>query len=612
MTDWFFVSYIRKAIYFFTLTIGQTLWDTPVILVGSGTKDKWPSLVKRIQAIIGGQQSFIEPSPEVEKLAQKFAQEFICKHAVENEQAEHTKTFEAVDLNSLQNHQVRPIGGEHLGFSFFKKLRLHQCLKSCGFSKRQIEVAMLLIIGRLVHPGSEMHLYRWAQHLSGLDELIGTDFQRLSPNSLYKVGDLLYEHKDEIEAHLRVRENDLFSLKETIILYDMTNTYFEGQAARNPKARFGRSKEKRSDCRLLTLGLVIDGQGFPKTSQVFAGNQSEPVTLLQMVNALRQKDPTLRHFDRAQYKQAQDTADNCKPTVVIDAGIATEDNLKELKGHCHYIAVSRKKMAVPDADDCIVIKETKQNKVEAKRIAGDDEVVLYCKSNLKQKKEHSMQGRLRQNFEEQLAHLAKSIHKKGCTKRYGKVLERLGRLKEKYKQIARFYEIHVEERDGLASRIYWKYLKEQADQRFSGAYFLRTDRFDLSEKEIWSIYIMLTQLEDAFRTLKTDLQLRPIFHQKEKRSDAHIFITLLAYHLLHSIRTSLKQGGMNMSWRQIRDRMAMHCRVTNRINTQKGQLLFIRKCTEPEDFHKTIYDMLAIERAPCKTKKYTVKICSDL
>lgn len=565
-------------------------------------KAKWPSLVRRIQALIQGQTTFIEPEPEVEKLAQKFAQEFVLRHAIENApEAEGTK-FESVDLDSLQNHQVRRIGSEHLGLSFFKKLHLDRLLKSLGFSKRQIEIAMLLIIGRLAHPGSERHLHRWAQHISGLDELIGTDFDRLSLNSLYKVGDLLYENKDAIEAHLRARENDLFSLNETIILYDLTNTFLEGQAASNPKAKFGRSKEKRSDCRLLTLGLVIDGKGFPKTSRVFAGNQGEPATLLEMVNALRKKDPTL---------QAQDTATNHKPTVVIDAGIATEENIKELKKHYHYIAVSRKKTTAPDMDDCIVIKQTKQNKVEAKRIIDNDEAMLYCKSGLKRKKEHSMQDRLRQNFEEQLDHLAKSIRKKGCTKRYDKVLERLGRLKEKYKSIARFYQIQVEEKNKLAIRISWDYLKEQADQRFSGAYFLRTDRFDLSEKEIWSIYIMLTQLEDAFRTLKTDLQLRPIFHQKEHRSEAHIFITLLAYHLLHSIRTSLKQHGMNMSWRQIRDRMSTHCRVTNRIKAKKKQIIFIRKCTEPEDFHKVVYDALAISRAPCKTKKYTLKICSD-
>ncbi len=140
---------------------------------------------------------------------------------------------------------------------------------------------------------------------------------------------------------------------------------------------------------------------------------------------------------------------------------------------------------------------------------------------------------------------------------------------------------------------------------------MRTDRFDLSEKDIWSIYIMLTQLEDSFRTLKSELLLRPVFHQKENRSDAHIFITLLAYHLLHSIRSCLKQKGIRLSWRQIRDRMSTHCRLTNRIKTKAGHTLFIRKCSEPEDFHKTIYEILGLEHIPCKTKKHMLKICSD-
>lgn len=554
-------------------------------------KEKWPTLTKRIEAIVQGQKALFKTETEIEGLAQKFAQQFIDKHAVETE----INQFETVDIKTLQNHRVRRIGGEYLGVTFFNELHLHQCLKACGFSKRQIEIAMLLIIGRLVHPGSERHLHRWAQHYSGLDELIGTDFTHLSLNSLYKVSDLLNDKKNVIETHLRNRENDLFSLNETIILYDLTNTYLEGQAASNPKAKFGRSKEKRSDCRLLTLGLVIDGNGFPKTSQVFSGNQSEPGTLLEMVNTLREKDPT----------------DTQKPTVVIDAGLATEDNLSALKKDYHYIAVSRKKIDPPASDDCILIKETKQNKVEAKRITGDDEVLLYCKSKLKQQKEQSIQGRLEQNFEEQLNLIAKSIHKKGGTKRWDKVLERIARLKEKYKQVARFYQIHVEERDKLAIRVTWEHLKEQSDQQFSGAYFLRTDRFDLSEKEIWSIYVMLTQVEDAFRTLKSDLHMRPVFHQKEGRSDAHIFITVLAYHLLHSIRTTLKQSGINMSWQQIRDRMATHCRVTNRIKTKEGHTLFSRKCTEPEAFHKTTYDALSIDHVPCKTIEYKIKICSD-
>jgi transposase len=565
------------------------------LLLSLGTlpisKARWPRLAKRIEAIIREQTSLIKEAPEIEALAQRFSQEFIRKHAIESDM----DNLQSIHIDSVQNHRIRQIGAEYLGVSFFNKLDLGQCLTDCGFTKRQVEIAMLLVIGCLVHPGSERHLHSWAQHLSGLEEIIKTDFNHLSLNSLYKVIDMIYEHKTAIETHLRKREKDIFSLEETIILYDLTNTYFEGQALSNKKAKFGRSKEKRSDCRLLTLGLVIDSQGFPKTSQLFSGNQSEPETLLDMVKSLYEKDPTT----------------NNKPTVVIDAGIATDDNLEKLKRDFHYIAVSRKKMPAPGSDECIVIKQTKQNKVEAQRFTEQGEVFLYCKSSLKGQKEKSMQNRLEENFEAQLVHLSKSIHKKGCTKRYDKVLEKIGRLKEKYRSIARFYHIDVEERDAFASKITWEYLKEQSDTRFSGTYFLRTDRSDLAENEIWSIYTMLTEVEEAFRSLKSDLSMRPVFHQKERRSDAHIFITLIAYHLLHSIRSNLKQTGINMGWQNIRKRMATHCRVTNRFLTEQGNTLFVRKCSEPEDFHKDIYHALNLNHVPVKEKRYMLKICSD-
>ena len=333
-------------------------------------KSKWPRLVRRIKGILQGQTVFFKESAEIEILAARCAHRYMEKHAQETDFA----PIQTVNMDSLENHHVRTIGAEYLGVSFFKELGVPECLKSCGLTRRQIEIAMLLVIGRLVHPGSERHLYQWAQHLSGLDELIGTDFSRLSLNSLYKVTDVLFEHKATIESHLRARENTLFSLDETIILYDLTNTYFEGQVSGNTKARFGRSKEKRSDCRLLTLGLVVDGQGFPKASQVFSGNQSEPETLLEMVNSLHTQDPTHHR----------------KPTVVIDAGIATEENLNALKEHYHYIAVSRKKFDVPEDEAYIVIKQTTSNKVEAKRLVNSEEIVLYCKSEQKSKKEKSM------------------------------------------------------------------------------------------------------------------------------------------------------------------------------------------------------------------------------
>ena len=559
-------------------------------------EEEWPLLAKRIEEIIRGQEKLFAGSPVIERLANQYAQKLIRKYEFEYSESDQ-KQYETIDVDSVTNHRSRTVGAEYVSLSFLKKLQIDKLLSECGLSNREVKVAILLFIGRLVFPGSERRTHRWAQQISALDELLDTNFSNLSLNTLYDVSDKILENKDVIEEHLRYKERDLFSLDEKIILYDLTNTYLEGQARRNPKAKFGVSKQKRSDCRLLTLGLVIDGKGFPKTSKIFAGNQSEPKTLLEMINALRTNNP----------KQSENKSKNAdKPTVVIDAGIATEVNLKELKGSYHYICVSRTKPPLTGLDDFIIIKDDKENKVEAQRITQNEDVFLYCKSRLKQKKEKAMQSRFEQLFEDQLKHIAESIHKKGCTKKYQKVCERIGRLKEKYARIAQFYHISVEDKDGLASKITWQYIKERSDQKFSGSYYLRTDREDLSEKQIWEIYTMLGEIEDAFQSMKSELNIRPVYHQKEYRSDAHIFITVGSYHILHSIRTRLKQVGINYKWSTIREMLSTHCRVTNRMRTKSDEMLYIRKCSEPEPLHKLIYDSLNLDYTPCKARRFKI------
>jgi hypothetical protein len=499
---------------------------------------EWPLLAKRIEEFIRGQENFFSGSPEIERLASHYARRFLRKHEVEYAESGEGK-FESLDIDSMENDRVRTVGAEYVSLAYWGKLELDRCLKECGFTQREVEVAAMLIIGRMASPGSERHMHDWAQDTSALDELLDTDFSSLSLNTLYAVCDKIHENKEALEKHLRERERDLFGLDEKIILYDLTNTFLEGLAVRNPKAKFGKSKEKRSDCRLLTLGLVIDGKGFPKTSRVFAGNQSEPKTLLEMIRVLREGDPV--------------GAD--KPTVVMDAGIATDENLKALKPDYHYVCVSRKHMASPSSGDFLLIREDKDHKVEVKRISQEGEIFVYCKSQGKQKKEKAMQGRFEQHFEEQLKRIADSIHKKGCTKNYQKVCERIGRLKEKYSRIARFYHIVVEE---------------------------------------------------TFRSIKSELEIQPNFHQKEDRCDTHIFIAVLAYHILHSIRTRLKQVGIHYRWENIRGKLSTHIRVTNRMKNQEGKTILIRKCSNPEYLQKTIYDALQLDYLPCKTKKVII------
>jgi hypothetical protein len=558
-------------------------------------KEQWKLLADRIEAKVQGQKSLFGTDTHIEELATHYANLIIQRNLVvchdkgiEKEEPQ----YETVDIRSLSNSKIRTIGPEHVGLSMLRRLELESLFRQLGFTKTQMDLAALSIIGRLVYPASEHKTRIWAKDISGIDELLGADFNNLSNNSLYRVLDVQLSYKDKIEEHLRVKERSLFSLKENIILYDLTNTYFEGNAKKNRKARKGRSKEKRNDCSIVTLGMLIDEMGFPKKSRIFNGNVSEPDTLIPMLEELQ--------GERIKKQQRSKAI-----TVVIDAGIASEDNLKLLIDEGYdYICVARNKPIDPskiNKDDLLTIKQDKNNTVRVQLIKADGENILYCKSFLKGKKEEAMRTLFQDRFERGLKEIEASLSKKGGTKKYEKVLERIGRLKERYSSIAHYYKIAVRQKQGIATGIEWNFEKEQkAQERFSGTYFLRTSRTDLDEKQIWSIYVMLTNLEDAFCYLKSDLNLRPVWHQKEVRVDAHIFNTILAYHLLISIQTQLRSCGIHMRWAQIRDLLKTHARVTTGMTTQEGKRIYIRKCSDPEPFHKSIYSALELNHYPIR------------
>jgi hypothetical protein len=574
-------------------------------------KERWKELADCIEAKVTGQQYLFEVDRYIEQLATHYASLLIHRRltVMPGEKREKEKPeYETVDIKSLAHSQSRTIGAEYVGLSMFRRLGLEQFFQRLGFSKTESDLVALSIVGKLVHPGSERRTRTWAQHLSGLDELLGTDFSQLSNNALYRILDLQLSHKEEIEHHLKMRERHLFSLKENIILYDLTNTYFEGEAKNNEKAKNGRSKEKRNDAPLVTLGMVIDEMGFPKTSKIFEGNVSEPATLIEMIEGLQGN--TIDKTNNSEEKEFS-KKDKKGITVVIDAGIAKEENLTLLKREGYdYLCVARNKpvkFSEINKTALLTIKKDNNNKIEVEMIKKEEESILYCKSYLKAKKEEAMRCLFQERFEKNLKEIAASLSKKGGTKKYDKVLERIGRQKERYSSIAQYYTIEVTQKNGIATSIEWKFTKEQkAEERFSGSYFLRTSRVDLTEEEIWSLYIMLTNVEDAFRYLKSELALRPIWHQKESRSDAHLFNTLLAYHLLVSIQTELRRDEIYMRWYHIRDLLSSHVRITTAMTNKEGKRIYIRDCSDPETFHKRIYNALQLSYYPIKAKRIKI------
>jgi len=256
---------------------------------------------------------------------------------------------------------------------------------------------------------------------------------------------------------------------------------------------------------LLTLALVLDEDGFPKGSQIFPGNVSEPQTLRTILRELKKELPD------------QLPLPGDKPTVVVDAGIATEDNLKLItEAGYNYICVARNCPSEIPQDGLSTIKEGRPC-IEAKRLDGDGEVLLYCRSSGRAEKEQAMMSLFQRRFEKGLESITSSLTKKGGIKKYHKVMERLGRLREKYPSISQFYRIEVQPEGGKVKTITWSFNQGKAEIRFSGSYYIRTNRQELSDKDLWSLYTMLTQVEDAFRCLKSELGLRPVYHQKNER-----------------------------------------------------------------------------------------------
>jgi transposase len=551
-------------------------------------QEQWKELADRIEAIVTGQSSLFPAPEEIEQLAKRYARKIIRKHGRSRPESaeEHcAPDFQTVDINSLDNEQIRSVGGESVVFETIKVLELDRKLEALGFNRPNSEAAIGVITARLPAPASERATHLWLQNKTSLDDLMDTSFASLSQDRVYKVSDMLLKNKTEIEAYLQKRETRLFNLEEKILLYDLTNTFFEGSGKYNQKAHFGVSKEKRSDCPLVTLALVMDADGFPKRSEVFEGNVSEPGTLEKIIPGI--------------------SAATRKPIIVADAGIGTRKNIEWMTGQgFDYIVVSRKHLPeIPAGIEMVKVRENDHRLVQAAiRMNTSGEMEVYCHSSTKDIKEKGIQTRFEKRFEAALTDVQTALSRKGGTKKYEKVLEKIGRLKEKYRRVARRYEINVEKDDqsGNAVKIHWR--MKQIDDT-SGYYTLRTSRTDFNEKEVFDIFTMLLDLEDAFRSMKSELGLRPVHHQIEYRCDGHLFITVLAYHVLQTIRMKLKSHGLTHSWSTIRNMLSTHHRVTTAMIRSDGKMLYVRKTAKPEACHIKIYDALGLAHRPGKISK---------
>lgn len=560
------------------------------------SREQWPDLIKRIEEILSGQHSLVTNCREIEEIAQNIASRLLVTQQQDAGRSD-TTDYQEIDTASIEISRPRSVGCEHAALETLRLLKLDTKLKELGFNGPETAAAIGTIIGRVCSPGSERATHEWLHNQSGLGELLEYDFSSLQLSKMYQVSDRLLHKKEEIESHLYTQERSVFGFQETITLYDLTNTYFEGECKANGLAAHGHSKEKRSDCPLVTLGLVLDSSGFPLRSHVYKGNVSEPQTLQEMIQDLDQGG----------------ASGGQKPTVVMDAGIATEDNVTWLQEqHYPYLVVSRKKHRSFDEASSLVVKEDAEYTVKAQKVVDEQtgETLLYCHSTRREKKDQAIGNRFVSRFEEDLQKLAAGLQKKRCLKKYDKVMVKIGRLRQKYARVSRQYEIAVErdEHSGNAVNITWhRQPAPETTDTFPGVYCLRTSHTDWDEATLWQTYTMLTDLEAVFRSLKSELGLRPVHHQLAKRVAGHLFITVLGYHVVQAIRYRLKQADIHSSWSTLRKILSTQNRVTVSMQRRDGGTIHIRKSTRPEQNQQEVYAALGIQFHPGRSMKTTIQ-----
>ena len=492
-----------------------------------------------------------------------------------------SNSLDGVLLDEIETSNVVRLGPQLVARQAWEELHFTPMLEELGFNASQIATAQLMIANRLIEPLSEWALIDWSQH-TALPELLGLRMTKTSKDRLYRTSDELLIHRKTIEEKLREREADLFSLKRSVILYDVTNTHFEGLCEKNPKARHGKNKQKRNDCRQVAVGMAFDEHGLPLAHEVFEGNMADTKTLEIVLSRLEIKEGEL------------------KPVVILDAGFASKSNITLLKerGYSYLINItrgSRTKYAESFEKETFeaLPGRKEQQKVEVKKIADpEDEAsqLVLCRSAQRRLKEEAMVSTAEARFLTDVKALKERI-KKGQLKQAALIERKIGSLQKKHPRIQRFYTISYHNGELSAVRN-----EDKVEEAISlcGDYVLKTDKA-LEAPELWELYMTLLKAEAGFCMLKGSLGLRPNYHQLEGRVDGHVFISVLAYHLLSWVRQRFESSGDTREWSTIRRLLDTHSLVTTTLSLIDGRIINIRKPSVPDAQQALVYKILGID-----------------
>ena len=489
-----------------------------------------------------------------------------------------------VDLKRLRVERSRQFGGPWLGLELMRRVGLSEFLQQAiPAGREEIPWAMMvvvLVLGRLCDPSSELHLAEDFYESSAMAELLGVPSEKVNEDRLYRALDRLLPHKRALEKHLKGRLGELFALEYDLLLYDVTSTYFEGEGAKNPQAQRGYSRDHRPDCKQVNIALVVSRDGMPLGYEVFAGNRADVTTLEEIVEAME-----------AQYGKAQRIG-------VMDRGMVSEDKVEFLKeGGRPYIVGTPKGMLKRYERELLAQNWQQVHEgLEVRFCPAPDgnEVFILCRSAQRQRKEQAMHERFEKRIEEGLQKIEQA-----CRKRRQKPLliaHRVGRLLGQNTRAAGLFQVQIEQDANGAARFGWSKSETWRDwARLSeGCYLLRSNVTDWSAEELWRAYMQLTEAEAAFRIQKSDLQIRPVWHQKQDRVQAHILVCFLAYVLWKTLAQLCRHGGLGEEPRKVFDELSKVVLVDVVLPTREGIDLRKRCISHPTDHQSILLHRLGL------------------
>lgn len=594
----------------------------------------WPLLARVVENhLYGGHELFPEHfPPEIQSWYQSIVRRVELqgrwrpggKKPVAPGTAAEVPAFTSVDgvlVDQIEHGDTAILGPYLVAWKAWQDLELDSCLTHLGFNESQRQAACVSVLHRLCDPGSERRLLRGLVQ-TAMPELVGESIIGFGKDRYYRVSDRLYRKRSELESHLRRRQRHLFGVSRTIFLYDLTNTYFEGSQKRNPKAARGHSKHKRDDSPQVVVGMLFDQQGFSLGHQLFEGNRTDAKTLVEMLEQLS----LVVQEERSLFSQA-------KPVVIMDAGIATKENLNELRarGYSYLVNDSRrgrkayeKEFNEAAAFETIagragktpvrvrLIEDPVQSAKHALGVpegSGQDgealplDRLVLCRSEGRRAKEQAMRSKVEDKFVGALDKLKKRVAE-GRLKAPAKIDQAIGRVISSHPRAAHFYEVRRVARQEDAAEngrnefeVTWsrEASRYEQDGQLLGCYVLRTDQGGLDPKTLWESYVTLARAEAGFRCLKSEVGLRPNHHQTEERVEGHIFISILAYHLLQTMTHQLREVGDHRSWETLKRVLETHTYSTITVPTANREVHRIRKAGRPDETQKAIYRTLGVD-----------------